>query len=212
MAPAVVDEAGGHCEEPVAYCGRDGESVGGVDGAEAAVSRTMLCPSAAQAGPGAVGEEPPRGAASGPVVFEVSDGGLHSGVAAVLGVGGFGVEVVSVSDERVVAPVGPQLGLGADEAGAVHHQAQLAALAGAAARAGGLNDLRLPAAAIGDRSPVVVVYGPDGCFDPGVVGHGDRVARLVCFDRVEHRTGEEPRVGANGSTPAEEPDRSRSAS
>ena len=66
VATAVVDEAGGHCEEPVAYCGRDGESVGGVDGAEAAVSRTMLCPSAAQAGPGAVGEEPPREAASGP--------------------------------------------------------------------------------------------------------------------------------------------------
>ena len=35
-------------------------------------------------------------------------------MAAVVGVGFFGVEVVSVGDERVVAPVGPQLGLGAD--------------------------------------------------------------------------------------------------
>ena len=50
------------------------------------------------------------------------------GVAAVVGVGFFGVEVVSVGDERVVAPVGPQLGLGADEAGAAHDQAQCAGL------------------------------------------------------------------------------------
>ena len=39
--------------------------------------------------------------------FEVSDGELDCGVAAVVCVGGDGVEVVSVGDEAVVAPVGP---------------------------------------------------------------------------------------------------------
>ena len=53
--------------------------------------------------------------------FEVSYGEFDSGVVAVEGVGVGGVEVVSVGDERVVAPVGPQLRLVACEPGAAHH-------------------------------------------------------------------------------------------
>ena len=48
-------------------------------------------------------------------------------MAAVEGVRGGGVEVVAVGDERVVAPVGPQLALGACEAAAAYDQAQLLA-------------------------------------------------------------------------------------
>ncbi len=83
----------------------------------------------------------------------------------VVGVGGFGVEVVSVGDEAVVAPVGPQLALGAEQAGAAHDEPQLRGLgvvavelvAAAAGFDGGLSDLGLAAAGVGDRCPVVVV-------------------------------------------------------
>ena len=47
----------------------------------------------------------------------------------VVGVGGFGVEVFSVGDEAVVAPVGPQLALGAEQAGAAHDESQLGPVA-----------------------------------------------------------------------------------
>ena len=76
--------------------------------------------------PGGVGEEAARGAVAQAVGLEVSDGEFDSGVGSVVGVGGFGVEVVSVGDEAVVAPVGPQLRLGAGEAGAAYDAAQLA--------------------------------------------------------------------------------------
>jgi hypothetical protein len=54
-------------------------------------------------------------------LLEVADGELDHGVAAVVGVqrdGGAG----AVGDERVVAPVRPEGGLGADQAGAAHDQ------------------------------------------------------------------------------------------
>ena len=59
-------------------------------------------------------------------VVDVTNGEFDSGVGSVVGVGGFGVEVVSVGDERVVAPVRPQLALGADKAAASDDQAQRA--------------------------------------------------------------------------------------
>ena len=70
----------------------------------------------------------------------------------------------------------------------------------AAARAGGdgaLSDLGLPAAGVGDRLPGVFVDGGAGGVDLGVLRDGDRVARLVVLDGVEHLIGEEPRVGAH---------------
>ena len=111
-------------------------------------------------------------------------------MAAVKGVRGGGVEVVAVGDERVVAPVGPQLALGACEAAAAYDQAQLGGLgvgaaervAAAAGLDGGLSDLGPPAAGVRDRLPGVVVDGRDGCFDLGVLRDRDRVARLVGLD------------------------------
>ena len=82
-------------------------------------------------------------------------------------VGGDGVEVVAVGDEAVVAPVGPQLGLGTEQAAAAYDQAQLGGLgvgaaqlvAAAAGLDGGLSHLGLAAAGVFDACPGVVVYG-----------------------------------------------------
>ena len=69
------------------------------------------------------------------LVFEVADRELHDGVLAVLGFDEL-ERVGAVGQEREVAPVGPQLGLGADQAGAADDQSL-----GAEHR---LRDLRLP--------------------------------------------------------------------
>ena len=63
---AVVDEAGGHCEEPVADGGGDGELAWGVDAAEAGDPAQEVVREHAAGEPGAVGEEPPGGAAELP--------------------------------------------------------------------------------------------------------------------------------------------------
>ena len=126
-------------------------------------------------------------------------------MAAVVGVGGDGVEVVAVGDERVVAPVGPQLGLGADQACAAHDEPQLGGLAvgtaqpvaAAAGLDGGLSHLGLAAAGVGDRLPGVLANGRGRCFDLGVLCDGDRVARVVGPDGFDHVIGEEPRIGAH---------------
>ena len=172
-AAAVVDEAGGHSEEPVADGGRDGELVGGVDTAEAGGPAHEVVGEHAAGEPGAVGEEPSRGAAAeSGVFFEVTNGEFDGGVGSVVGVGGDGVEVVSVGDEAVVTPVGPQLG------GFVF-VAAAQPVAAAAGFDGGLSHLGLSAAGVGDRLPGVLVYGLDGCFDLGVLCDGDREARVV---------------------------------
>ena len=109
--------------------------------------------------------------------FEVSDGELDCGVAAVVCVGVDGVEVVSVGDEAVVAPVGPQLALGAEQAAAAYDQAQLGGLgvgaaqlvAAAAGVDGGLSHLGLAAAGVRDRLPGVLADGLGRCFDLGVL-------------------------------------------
>ena len=126
-------------------------------------------------------------------------------MAAVVRVGGDGVEVVAVGDEAVVAPVGPQLGLGTEQAAAAYDQAQLGGLgvgaaqlvAAAAGLDGGLSHLGLAAAGVFDACPGVVVYGRYGCFDLGVLGDRDRVGRAVGADGCDHVIGEEPRVGAH---------------
>ena len=122
--------------------------------------------------------------------------------AAVVCVGGDGVEVVSVGDEAVVAPVGPQLALGAEQAAAAYDQAQLGVgaaelVAAAAGLDGGLSHLGLAAAGVFDRLPGVVVDGLRGCFDLGVLWDRDRVGRTVGADGRDHVIGEEPRVGAH---------------
>ena len=76
------------------------------------------------------------------LVFEVGDDLFDDGVVAVLGLDD-GDVVGAVGDEREVPPVGEQLGLGAEQAGAADDQP--------AAAVDGLGDLRLAAVGVGDR-------------------------------------------------------------
>ena len=79
--------------------------------------------------------------------FEVADTQLDDGVAAVILVQpDRGAD--SVGDEGVVAPVGEQLGLGADQAGAAHDQP--------VAFVAGLGDLGDAAVGVDDRGPGVL--------------------------------------------------------
>ena len=206
VSAAVVDEAARHGEEPVGDGGCDGELARGVGAAEAGGPASEVVREHAAGEPGAVGGESSGGAATEPgALFEVSDGELHGGVGSVVCVGGTGVEVFSVGGEAVVAPVGPQLGLGAEQAGAAHDEPQLRGLgvvaaelvAAAAGFDGGLSDLGLAAAGVFDACPGVVVDGRYGCFDLGVLWDRDRVAGVVGADGCDHVIGEEPRVGAH---------------
>ncbi len=98
--------------------------------------------------------------------FEVADGEFDGGVVAVEPVSGDGAEVVSVGDEGVVPPVGPQPLLGCvGEAGAAHHQTDAAALFAAAGAVDGFSDLGVAAVGVVD-------------IDPGFVG--DRLDGRAC--------------------------------
>ena len=80
------------------------------------------------------------------LVFEVADHQLDRGVVAVIDIGGEHRDG-AVGRERVVAPVGEQLGLRADQAGAADDQPP--------APERGLGDLRLAGVGVvGDRDPV----------------------------------------------------------
>ena len=157
VSAAVVDEAARHGEEPVVDGGRGGELRGGVGVSGAGGSAGGVVGGHAAGELGAVGGELSGGAAAEPgVFFEVANGEFDGGVGSVVGVGGDGVEVGSVGDEAVVAPVGPHLGLGAEQAGAAHDEPQLGPLAVGAAELvaaaagvdGGLSGLGLRAAGV----------------------------------------------------------------
>ena len=121
-------------------------------------------------------------------------------MAAVVCVGGDGVEVVSVGDGSgsaswATARVGRRAG--------AYDQAQLGGLgvgaaqlvAAAAGVDGGLSHLGLAAAGVGDRLPLADRLGR--CFDLGVLRDRDRVGRTVGADGRDHVIGEEPRIGAH---------------
>jgi hypothetical protein len=103
-------------------------------------------------------------------VLEVTDGQLHHRIAAVIGIqldgGSF-----SVGDQGVVAPVWPQGGLGADQAGASHHQP--------VAAKGGLGELGDAAVGILDPGPGGLGDRGDRLLDLGGLADGDRVADVV---------------------------------
>ena len=101
------------------------------------------------------------------LVFEVTDRELHDGVLAVLCLDELD-RVGAVGEEREMAPVGPQLGLGADQAGAAHDQPLAAEHR--------LRDLRLPAlGVVGERLPVLLGDRRDRGLDVRLLAHPDRV-------------------------------------
>ena len=81
------------------------------------------------------------------LIFEVGDDLLDNGVVAVLGLDERDL-LVAVGDEAEVPPVGPQLGLRAEQAGAPDDQP--------APAIDGLGDLRLAVGGIVDRLPGVL--------------------------------------------------------
>ena len=83
------------------------------------------------------------------LVFEVGDDLFDDGVVAVLGLDEREI-LGAVGEEAEVPPVGPQLGLGAEQAGAPDDQPPAAV--------GGLGDLRLAVlGVVADRLPGVLV-------------------------------------------------------
>ena len=117
--------------------------------------------------------------------FEVADGELDDGVAAVELVRGGGVEF-GVGDECVVSPVGPQSLLCAlGEAGAAHHEANGAVLFAAACGIGRLGDLGVAVFGVGDVGPRVVADRLDRCANSGYEGDGDRPFEVVAVETVD---------------------------
>ena len=76
-----------------------------------------------------------------------------------------------VGDEGVVAPVGEQLGLGADQAGAAHDQ-PVTPIAG-------LGDLGQAPVGVDDLDPGILIDGGDRGSDRLGLADGDGVAELV---------------------------------
>ena len=87
----------------------------------AATQRSRLWARVAITSQAALAANLPEDDAAGRPGFEVADAQLDGGVAAMILVQP-GRRADSVGDEGVVAPVGEQLGLGADQAGAAHDQ------------------------------------------------------------------------------------------
>jgi hypothetical protein len=97
-------------------------------------------------------------------VLEVADGQLADGVAAVVGVQ-VDRAAGAVCDEGVVAPVRPEGGLRAGQAGAAHDQPVWAE--------GGLGDLRHAAVGVVDGLPGVLADGGDRGPHGLGLPHGD---------------------------------------
>src|SRR5215207_7844573 len=98
------------------------------------VQRSRLCASAARTVQAPIGVEVAGGEVRQRLVFEVGDDLLDDGVLAVLGLNERDL-LGAVGDQTEVTPVGPELGLRAEQAGPADDQP--------AAAIGGLGDLRL---------------------------------------------------------------------
>ena len=93
----------------------------------------------------------------------------------------------AVGDQAEVPPVGPQLGLGAEQAGAPDDQP--------AAAVDGLGDLRLAVVGVVDALPGVLVDRLDGGADGLDHPHADRVLPARLLQALEDLGVPEPRVG-----------------
>ena len=94
----------------------------------------------------------------------------------------------AVGQEREVAPVGPQLGLGAHESGASDDESLLAD--------DRLGDLRLPVlGVVGERLPVRLGDRGDRVFDPELQAHADRVLPAGLLKTGDQLLVPERRVG-----------------
>ncbi len=153
-AACVSGQAAGDLDEPAAQGARGADGCGGQS--EQLGPSEHVVRERAKHGPGAVGVKVTGGEVRERLVFEVGDDLLDDGVLAVLGLDDRDV-FGAVGDQTEVPPVGPQLGLGAHEAGAADDQP--------AAVVGGFGDLRLTVVGVGDGLPGGLVDRFDGGAD-----------------------------------------------
>ena len=118
-AAGVTGEAARQPDQPAAQCASGAH--GGVGEPEQLRPAQQVVGQAGEHRPGAVGVELPGGEVGERLVLEVGDHLLDHGVPAVLGLDQ-GDLLGAVGDEGEVAPVGPELGLGAEQAGAPDDQ------------------------------------------------------------------------------------------
>jgi hypothetical protein len=111
------------------------------------------------------------------LVFEIGDDLLDDGVIAMLGLHD-GESLGAVGDQCEVPPVGKQLGLRADEAGAPDDQPALAV--------DGLGDLRFAAVGVGDVLPGGLVDRFDGAADLLDVGVAPSSLRIPTISICRH--------------------------
>jgi hypothetical protein len=110
-------------------------------------------------------------------LLEVADRELDLGVAALVGLD-LGERLGAVGEEGVVAPVGKQLGLGAEEAGAANDEP--------ASAQGALGDLGDPPGRVtGKRLPGLLADQLDRGADVCLLADADRVADIVALERLD---------------------------
>ena len=136
--------------------------------------------------PGAVGVEVGGGEVREGLVFELGDDLLDDGVLPVLALDQREL-IGAVGEQAEVPPVRPQRRLRSREPGAADDQA--------AARVGGLGDLRLPSVGVLDRLPGVLVDPGDGGLDLLDVANRDRVLPALPLQPLEELGVPEPGVG-----------------
>jgi hypothetical protein len=154
--------------------------------------------------PGDVAITLARGKVRQCLVFEVADRELDNGVLAVLGFDD-GQWLGAVGQEREVAPVGPEPGLGSEQPSAPHDQALLAER--------GLCDLGLAlVGVIGQRLPVVIVDRGDRLANMGLPAHSDRVVPARGLQPQHDGVVPKPRVGPQQLGPSAPARRTRQMS
>ncbi|MEA2222883.1 MAG: hypothetical protein QOH83_1259 [Solirubrobacteraceae bacterium] len=114
-AAGVAGQAAGNREEPAAQGARGAGR--GVGQSEQLRPPQQVVRQGGEHGPGCVGVVVAGGEVRERLVFEVGDDLLYDGVVAVLGLDDRDV-LCAVGEKGEVPPIGPQLGLGADQAGA----------------------------------------------------------------------------------------------
>lgn len=125
--------------------------------------------------------------------FQVADREFNDRVVAVERVRGDGV-VLGVRDERVVSPVGKQLGLAAGETGAAHDQPDGASASPGPGAVVGLGDLGSAAEGIVDIGPISLGDRRDSGADRLVLADGDRPQHMMAVERVDEFPGPESRL------------------
>ena len=113
---------------------------------------------------------------------------------------------VEAGDERVVAPIGPELQLGGiRETSASHDESEATFVFVTAGHVEGLRDVGFAAVGVGDRLPRMVIDLGDTRPDLLVDSNSDRPPDAEASECVDQRLGPEPAVGSEDQRPGRSP-------